>query len=109
MSVVNTELSLKSNNIKIMIMIYSQLTSYSAKRNTFILNCFIQFMCINLDGCQNKGGNFLNLLQKVGLPKKGGGGGGGGWGGGGGRGGGGGGGGGGLPQKRREFQPWRKL
>ena len=27
-------------------------------------------MCINLDGCQNKGGNFLNLLQKVGLPKK---------------------------------------
>ena len=31
-------------------------------------------MCINLDGCQNKGGNFLNLLQKVGVPKKGGGG-----------------------------------
>ena len=30
-------------------------------------------MCINLDGCQNKGGNFLNLLQKVGVPKKGGG------------------------------------
>ena len=29
-------------------------------------------MCINLDGCQNKGGNFLNLLQKVGVPKKGG-------------------------------------
>ena len=39
---------------------------YSTKRNTFILKCFIQSTFTNLDGCQKKGGNFLNLLQKEG-------------------------------------------
>ena len=34
------------------------------KRITFILKCFLQFTCTNLDDCQNEGGNFLNLLQK---------------------------------------------
>ena len=36
------------------------------KRNTFILNCFIQFTCTNLDGSRKEGGNFLNLFQKGG-------------------------------------------
>ena len=47
---------------------------YSTKHNTFILNCFIQFTCTNLDGCQKEEGNFLNLLQKEGGTQKGGGG-----------------------------------
>ena len=41
------------------------------KRNTFILKCFLQFTCTNLDGCQKEGGNFLNLLQEEGVAKKG--------------------------------------
>ena len=53
----------------------------SAKRNTFILKCFLQFTCTNLDGSQKDEGNVLNLGTQ-----KGGGGslrkGGGGWGGG---------------------------
>ena len=36
------------------------------KRNTFILKCFLQFTCTNLDGSQKEGGNFINLLQKGG-------------------------------------------
>ena len=46
------------------------------KCNTFILRCFLQFTCTNLDGSQKEGGNFLNLLQKErgtqkgGLPQK---------------------------------------
>ena len=34
------------------------------KRNNFILQCFKQFTCTNLDGFQKGGSNFLNLLQK---------------------------------------------
>ena len=34
------------------------------KRNTFILTCFLQFACTNLDSSQKQVGNFLNLLQK---------------------------------------------
>ena len=33
---------------------------------TFILKCFFQFSCTNLDGCQKEGSIFLNLLQKEG-------------------------------------------
>ena len=45
------------------------------ENKTFILKCFIQFPCTNLDGCQKEGGgeaNFFNLLQKDGVPRKGG-------------------------------------
>ena len=31
---------------------------YSAKRNTFVLKCFLQFACINLDGSQKEGVTF---------------------------------------------------
>ena len=55
------------------------------KRNTFILKCFIQFTCTNVDSSQKEGGNFLNLLQKERVTQKGG-----------------------FPQKRG-FQLWRKL
>ena len=41
------------------------------KLNTFILRCFLQFTCTNLDGSQKKRSNFLNLLQKEGVPRKG--------------------------------------
>ena len=44
---------------------------YSMKHNTFILKCFIQFTCTNLDGCQKEEGNFFNLLQKEGVTQKG--------------------------------------
>ena len=40
------------------------------KHNTYILKCFLQFACTNLDGSQKEGGNFLNLLQKEGGPRK---------------------------------------
>ena len=33
----------------------------------------MQFACNNLDGCQKERGNFLNLIQKDGVPRKGGG------------------------------------
>ena len=56
------------------------------KRNTFILKCFLQFTCTNLDGSQKKGSNFLNLLQKKGVPRKGG-----------------------SSLRKGGFQPWRKL
>ena len=42
------------------------------KHNTFILKCFIQFACTNLDGSQKERGNFFNLLQKEGGTQKGG-------------------------------------
>ena len=58
------------------------------KHNTFILKCFLQFTCTNLDGCQKEGGNFLNLLQKDGVPRIGGGV---------------------VPSEKGGFQPWRKL
>ena len=46
---------------------------YSTRHNTFILKCFIQSTCTNLDGCQKEGGNFLNSFQKEGgFPRKGG-------------------------------------
>ena len=48
------------------------MTKYSAKRNTFILKCFLQFTYTNLNGCQKERGNFLNLLHKEGVPRKGG-------------------------------------
>ena len=38
--------------------------------NTFILKCFLQFACTNLDGFQKEGGNFLNFLQKEGVLRK---------------------------------------
>ena len=40
------------------------------KCNTFILKCFSQFTCTNLDGSQKEGDNFLNLLQKEGVLSK---------------------------------------
>ena len=43
------------------------------ENKTFILKCFIQFPCTNLDGCQKEGGveaNFFNLLQKDGGTQK---------------------------------------
>ena len=43
------------------------------KRTTFILKCFIQFTCTNLEGSQKEGDNFFNLLQKEGGTQKGGG------------------------------------
>ena len=53
-----------------MIMIFS-IDFYSTKRNTFILKCFIQFTCSNLDDCQKEEGNFFNLFQKEGDIQKG--------------------------------------
>ena len=38
--------------------------------NTFILDCFIQFTCTNLDRSWKEGGNCLNLLQKEELTQK---------------------------------------
>ena len=68
-SVVNTELSLKVK--RVMLMIFSiDLVQYET--STFILKCFLQFTCTNLDGSQKEGGNFLNLLQKEGGTQKGG-------------------------------------
>ena len=55
---------------------HSQLTQYSTKCNAFILKCFLQFICTNLDGSQKESSNFLNLLQKEGVTQKGEGGGG---------------------------------
>ena len=84
MSVVNTELSLKVK--RVMLMIFS-IDFVWYKCNTFILRCFLQFTCTNLDGSQKKGGNFLNLLQKEGVRRKGVG----------------------VPTEKGGFQPWRKL
>ena len=52
-----------------MIMIFS-IDLYSTKRNTFILKCFIQITCTNLEGSQKEGDNFFNLLQKEGGTQK---------------------------------------
>ena len=41
------------------------------KHNTYILKCFLQFACTNLDGSQKEGGNFLNFHQKEGVTQKG--------------------------------------
>ena len=40
------------------------------KRNTFILKCFLQFTCTNLDGSQKERDNFLSFLQKEGGTQK---------------------------------------
>ena len=49
------------------------MTRHCTKRNTFILKCFLQFACTNLNGSQKEGGSFLNSLQKEGgTPKAGG-------------------------------------
>ena len=53
-----------------MIIIFS-IDLYSTNLYNFILKCVIEFTCTNLDGCQ-KEGNFLNLLQEEGVPRKGG-------------------------------------
>ena len=46
---------------------------YSTKRNTFILKCFIQFICTNLGGCQKEGVTLLICFRKRGYPERGGG------------------------------------
>ena len=69
MSLVNTELSLKVKRAMLMIFL---IDLYSTKHNTFILKCFSQFTCTNMDGSRKEGGNFLNLLQKDGYPERGG-------------------------------------
>ena len=43
------------------------------KRNSFILKCFSQFTCTDLDGSQKERGDVLNLLQKEGVTRTGGG------------------------------------
>ena len=48
------------------------MTKCSRKYNTFILKRFLQFTYTNLDGSQKEGCNFLNLLQREGVPRKGG-------------------------------------
>ena len=48
------------------------MTHYGVKHKTFILKCFLQFTCTNLDGSQKEGGKVLNLLQKEGVPRNGG-------------------------------------
>ena len=65
---VNTELSLKVK--RVMLMIFS-IDFVWYKCNTFILRCFLQFTCTNLDGCQKEGVNFKNLFQKEGGTQKG--------------------------------------
>ena len=40
------------------------------KCNTFILKCFLQFVCTSLKDCLKEGGNFLDLHQKKGVPQK---------------------------------------
>ena len=47
------------------------MTLYGTKRNTFILKCFLQCTCTNLDCSQKEGGNFLSSLQKEGGTQKG--------------------------------------
>ena len=37
-----------------------------------MLRYFLRFACTNLDAFQKEGGNFLNLHQKEGVPRKGG-------------------------------------
>ena len=69
MSLVNTELSLKVKRAMLMIFL---IDLYSTKHNTFILKCFSQITCTNMDGSRKEGGNFLNLLQKDGYPERGG-------------------------------------
>ena len=42
------------------------------KCNTFILKCFLEFTCTNLDGCQKEGGNFLKFAsEREGYPERG--------------------------------------
>ena len=57
----------------IMIMIFSIDViprNSSTKRDTFILNCFIQFTCTNLDGCKKEEVTFLICFRKRGVPRK---------------------------------------
>ena len=44
------------------------------KCNTFILKCFSQFTCTNLDGSQKEGDNFLKFAAERGSTQQGGGG-----------------------------------
>ena len=54
-----------------MLMVFSvDLVQYETY--TFILKCFLQFTCTNLDRCQKERGKFLNFLQKEGGTQKGG-------------------------------------
>ena len=67
MSVVNTELSQKVKRVMLMIFAIDVIdVNRRIKCNSFLLSCFLQFACTNLDGCQKEGANFLNLLQKEG-------------------------------------------
>ena len=43
------------------------------KHNTFILKCFLQFTCTNVDGSQKEGVTFQICFRKTGIPRKGGG------------------------------------
>ena len=42
------------------------------KRNTFILKCFLQFACTNLDGCQKEKVTFKFASERGGTQKGGG-------------------------------------
>ena len=51
---------------------HSQLTQYSTKCNAFILKCFLQFICTNLDGSQKgqrRGAPTLEKTMSVGFMK----------------------------------------
>ena len=57
---------------RVMLMILSiNLGQYET--NTFILKCFLQFTCTNLDGSQKKGVAFKICFRKRGYPERGGG------------------------------------
>ena len=56
----------KKSNVNNVLDWLSIVTILSTKRNTYILKCFLQFGCTNLDGSQKEGGNFLNFLWKDG-------------------------------------------
>ena len=43
---------------------------YSPKGNTFILKCFMQFTCTNLDGCQKERVTLLICFRKRVFPQK---------------------------------------
>ena len=50
--------------------LYYKIYIVYTKCNSFILKCFIQFACTNLDGSKEEVGNFLNLLKKEGVPSE---------------------------------------
>ena len=83
-SVVNTELSLKVR--RVMLMIFSiDLLQFETQHLHF--KVFLTIYMHQFGWLSERGGNFLNLLQKEGVSRKGGV----------------------FPQKRKEIQPWRKL